>query len=196
MQGPPSVSGIRKFLQMVNQLKKFIPNYVKRRNFCKTCFPKKNHLYWAKAFNTLTEDAVNTPVLDLYNPIKETKVSADSSSFGLGVLLLQIWSHVICCLGLQVIDSDKKKRSLSANMVIWNVSSFYYWSTFPKNDQKRMMTLLGLQALDILPPKDTTVSDEIFWHHIPCLKKKKNSLHPIYSKRKVSTCRHGTHGDY
>ena len=42
-----------------------------------------------KAFGELKEDLMSTPLLAHYDPKKETKVTSDSSSYGLGSVLSQ-----------------------------------------------------------------------------------------------------------
>jgi len=43
----------------------------------------------SKAFADIKEKLTNTPLLVLYDPQAETKVSADTSLFGLGAVILQ-----------------------------------------------------------------------------------------------------------
>jgi len=56
----------------------------------------------SKAFTDIKEKLANTPLLALYDPQAETIVSAETSSFGLGAVILQkaqndpTWRPVAC----------------------------------------------------------------------------------------------------
>lgn len=82
MTPPTNVSEVRSFLGMMNQLGKFIPHLAKKDKPLRDLLSKQNHWVWEpdqpKAFQILKEWLSSTPVLALYNPNKDIKVSADT----------------------------------------------------------------------------------------------------------------------
>jgi hypothetical protein len=90
---PQSVGDVRRFLGTVNQLSKFSPNLAEMTQPMRELLVKENAWVWGepqqKSFNKVKQILTNSPVLALFDPNLETVFSADSSSFGLGAVLMQ-----------------------------------------------------------------------------------------------------------
>ena len=91
---PKDVKGVRRFLGMANQLAKFLPNLSEivsplRKFLCKNVL-----WHWGdsqqRSFETIKKNLTTIPTLAHYDPTRETRISADSSSFGLGAVLWQL----------------------------------------------------------------------------------------------------------
>ena len=93
MEAPTDVAGARRLLGTVNQLGKFIPNLAQITQPIRELLVKSNQWMWEEpqqtAFTKIKEALVTSPVLAHFNVNYETLLSADSSSYGLGAVLLQ-----------------------------------------------------------------------------------------------------------
>ena len=88
MEVPQSVSDLRRFLGMINQLGKFSPNISELSQPLRELLSSRKTWLWGpaqdQAFQQLKDELSKPTTLTLYNPAADLKVSADASSFGLG----------------------------------------------------------------------------------------------------------------
>ena len=93
MPEPENVSNVHRLLGMTNQLNKFSPTLAEKSKPLRELLNKENQWAWdtpqKEAFKALKKELCLTPVLAHYNPSLETTVSANLSSHGLGVVIMQ-----------------------------------------------------------------------------------------------------------
>jgi transposase InsO family protein len=93
MEAPKDVANVRRLLGTINQLGKFIPNLAQITEPIWELLVKSNQWSWEEpqetSFTKIKQALTTSPVLAHFNPNYETILSADSSSYGLGAVLLQ-----------------------------------------------------------------------------------------------------------
>ena len=93
MDSPKSVTELRRFLGMINQLGKFTPNIAELSHPLRELLSMNKPWLWgpmqADAFSKLKQELTSPQTLALYNPAADTLISADASSHGLGAVIMQ-----------------------------------------------------------------------------------------------------------
>ncbi|RXN15795.1 Transposon Ty3-G Gag-Pol poly [Labeo rohita] len=166
MKEPDTVSEVRSFLGMVNQLGKFIPCFAEKDRPLRDLLSKRNHWGWGEAqqeaFSELKRELSSTPVLALYNPNKELKLSADASSYGLGAVLLQKeeeqWKPVAyASRSLTHTEQRYAQVEKEALGLTWGCEMFKDFLIghhfHLETDHKPLVSLLNIQELAELPPR-------------------------------------------
>ena len=93
MQAPSSVSELRRFLGMTNQLGKFSSNIAEMTKLLRNLLSKQSVCLWGpdleNALLKIKEELSSNQILTWYDPNAETKISADASAYELGAVLPQ-----------------------------------------------------------------------------------------------------------
>ena len=166
MPAPDNVPGLRRFLGMVNQ---FSPNLAELTKPLRELLSSKNSWSWGdaqeRAYQMVKEELTLPTVLALYNPHFETKISADSSSYGLGAVLLQkqqqpdpCWKPVAyASRSLTETESryaQVEKEALACTWAAEKFADYVLGKMFTmETDHKPLVSLLGNKNLDNLPPR-------------------------------------------
>ena len=166
MEAPRSVSDLRRFLGLVNQLGKFSPNIAELTQPLRELLSSKRTWLWGpdqeKAFAGIKEELVKPATLTLYDPTAEVKISADASSFGLGAVLLQQeggdWKPVAyASRSMTPTEGRYAQIEKEALAITWACGKFLDYVLGRKftieTDHKPLIPLLNSKNLDALPPR-------------------------------------------
>ena len=166
MPAPQSLTELRRFMGMVNQLGKFSSKIVDiGQPLCELMSAKRTWIWGAaqeNAFKQIKEELIKPTVLVLYDPNAQTKVSADASSYGLGAVLLQnkegIWKPVAyASRALSETERRYAQIEKEALAVTWACEKFADYilgcSFATETDHKPLVPLLNSKCLNMLPPR-------------------------------------------
>ncbi len=165
MEEPTDVSGIRRFLGLANQLGKFTPELADQTKPLRDLLSSKNEWSWGhpqtEAFQSIKKLLSTTPCLALYDPQRETILSADASSYGIGAVLKQkqpdgsLRPTVFASRALTSTEQRYAQIEKEALAVTWaaeRLSDFLTGIHFTiETDHKPLVPLLGSKNLDELP---------------------------------------------
>ena len=170
---PQNVQEVRTFLGMVNQLSKFSEHLAETTKTIRDLVQKGNQWTWEreqqKAFEQIKSDLTQAPVLALYDPNKETKVTADASSFGLGGVLLQLqpddsWRPVsFMSRAMSPTETRSAQIEKKALALTWTCERSWEYivekSISVETDHKPLVPLLSTHTLDQLLPRNQSECD-------------------------------------
>ena len=158
---------LRRFLGIVNQVGKYIENLAEMTKPLRDLLNKNSAWLWGddqkKAFDNIKAALSKAPTLAIYDPAKETKVSADASSYGLGAVLMQKdenedWKPV-AYISRAITETEQRyaqveKEALAVTWSCERLSEYLIGKSFSiETDHKPLVSLLGSKNLSELPPR-------------------------------------------
>ena len=166
MKPPTSVTELRRFLGMANQLGKFSPRLSQISQPLRELLSPSHAWVWGPtqedSFIAIKTELTQPTVLALYDPEASSKVSADASSYGLGAVLLQqsgqVWKPVAYA-SRSMTETERRYAQIEkeALAVTWACDKFanYILGThfLIESDHKPLIPLLNAKNLDHLPPR-------------------------------------------
>lgn len=166
MDTPKSITELRRFMGMVNQLGKFSRQIADLGQPLRSLLSVKNAWVWGPdqehAFTGIKNELAQPTVLALYDPAAKTKVSADASAFGLGAVLLQQhgddWKPVAFASRAMNETEQRyaqiEKEALAATWACEKFSDYLLGLHFTiESDHKPLVPLLNTKSLNSLPPR-------------------------------------------
>ena len=167
LPAPKNVHEVCVFLGMVNHLSKFAEHLADKTKPIRDLMQKDSQWVWGtpqqQAFEEIKSILTAAPVLALYDPNKDTKVSADASSFGLGGVLLQkqedqTWRPVMfISRALTPVECRYAQIEKEALALTWACERFSDYivgkSILAETDHKPLVPLLTTRTLDEVPPR-------------------------------------------
>ena len=165
MKPPEDVSGVRRFLGIVNQMSKFIPNSAEVTQPLRELLIRDNLWTWGEpqkvAFQSIKNLLTTAPILALFDPALETIVSADASSYGLGAVLLQKQrdgsTNPIAFVSRSMTSAETRyaqieKEALAFTWACERLSDYLVGLSFHiETDHKPLVPLFSSKNLDDLP---------------------------------------------
>ena len=166
MDPPKSITELRRFLGMINQLGKFTPNIAELSHPLRELLSVKRAWLWgpsqAEAFSKLKQELTSPQTLALYDPAADTLISADASSHGLGAVLMQKvenqW-HPVSYASRSMTESETRyaqieKEALASTWACEKFTPYIQGKTIIlETDHKPLVPLLSHKGLDSLPPR-------------------------------------------
>ena len=167
MEKPQNVAELRRFLGMINHQQKFIENLSEKTMPLRDLLSSKNEWHWSQAqeesFTRLKKEMTQAPVLAHYCSNKETIISADASSYGLGAVLLQVQEDdskkPIAYASRSMTSTEQRyaqieKEALATTWACEKFADFVLGKEFLiETDHKPLVPLLGSKCLQDMPPR-------------------------------------------
>ena len=169
MRRPSNITELRRFMGMVNQLGKFSNRLAELSAPLRGLLSSKNEWIWGPeqdtAFEFVKTEICSPRVLAAYNPNFETKIRSDASKNGYGAVLLQRSSPehefkpvYFASKSLTPAEQNYSIIEKEAGAIVYACTKFDKYilgmtDLKIETDQKPLVSLLGKQSLDKLPPR-------------------------------------------
>ena len=162
MPVPTDITGVRCFLGMVNYLGKFIAKLSDLTELLRQLLKESNVFIWREpqdaAFKRIKDVLCSPVVLQHYDVNKTVRLSADSSSFGVGAVLEQpnkegLWKP-IAYASRSLSESEKRLAQIEkeALAITWASDRFSSYILGKKitiiTDHKPLVSILGQKKID------------------------------------------------
>ena len=162
---PTDTSGVRSLLGMVNYLGKFIPHLSSKTKPLRDLLVQRNAWNWGpahqKAFESLKTSLTSTTLLCIYDPNRETVVSADASSYGIGAVLMQRQDNgelqPVAYASRSLTNAEQKyaqieKEALAVTWACERFNMYVLGMMFTlETDHKPLVPLLSTKPLEEVP---------------------------------------------
>ena len=167
MKKPNSLSELRRFMGMANQLSKFSPHIAEVSKPLRELLSMKKSWLWGPAqddaFDKVKQELTKPTVLALYDPQANTKICADASAYGLGAVLLQQHSDMhwkpVAYASRSLSDTERRYSQIEkeALAIAWACEKFANYvlgkAIHLETDHKPLVPLLNRTNLDSLPAR-------------------------------------------
>ena len=165
MTHPTNVSELRRFLGLVNQQSKFSPHLADQMKPLGELLSSKNMWNWGpqqqQAFENLKDSLSSSQVLAQYQVDRDTVISADASSYGLGAVIRQVQPdgkvRPIAYASRALTETEQRYAQIEkeALAVTWGCERFQQYllgkSFKVETDHKPLVPLLSTKSLDSVP---------------------------------------------
>ena len=162
---PNNRTEVRRFLGMASQLSKFCPQLSEQVKPIRDLLSSKNEWLWSdqqqKSFEFIKKHLSTSPILALFDPEKETIISSDASSYGLGAVLKQKQPggerRPIAYISRSLKDTEQRyaqveKEALALTWACERLSNYLVGTKFLiETDHKPLVLMLSTKRLDELP---------------------------------------------
>lgn len=161
---PKNKSEVRKFLGLFTYFSRFIFDASTKSRILRELLHEKNEFTWnenhQRCFEKLKQEIVTTPVLATYQTNRLTRISADSSSYGIGGVMEQLqedntWRPVCFC-SKTLSDAERRyaqieKECLSLTWLSERLQQFLIGQKYiMRTDHKPLLRILTDKPIDQL----------------------------------------------
>ena len=133
MEKPKTLTELRRFMGMVNQLGKFSPNIAQLAKPLRELLNTKRAWVWGQpqdiSFKNVKQELTKPVVLALYDPTAEVKICSDASAYGLGSVLFQLLNSqwkAVACASRSMSDTECRYSQIEkeALALVWSCQKF------------------------------------------------------------------------